>query len=125
MAMSIKKEVPGIEWSKLSGKYWTAQPDKEYIIEFGNWRIEETQFNNPELPPRNVLVMNVYTLQEGDNKLEEFDPPKEFSTMSYSFIENIRPIIDKAVREGKDRIYVQLKKTGKHQYSIFSVRMRL
>jgi hypothetical protein len=126
MIMTTKFNKPiVIDWAELASKYWRPSPEKEYIVEFGDWHIGESNFGNADLPPRKVLVLNVYTVQANDEDHEEYTPPKEFSTYNWSFIEGIRPIIDKAVKEGRDRVYVQLKRNTKGTYSLFTYNVRM
>lgn len=106
-----------VDWSKLdnsNSKYWKPEPDTQYIVEFTNPRVEDRAFGQSDTP-KTVIVLDVLNIQKDGGTPGEtiyFHPPKEFSSRSSTFINAVRPIIDKAILEGSSSILVMLRKTG-------------
>ena len=108
-----------LDWSRIEQPYWKPTPDKEYIIEATNWRIVMKDFGKTDAPQRDTFAMDVVSVSV-DGHDEFFTKPKEFATTNRTFIENIKPIIQKAVRENRDNVWIQLKKNNKGVYSVFT-----
>lgn len=101
-----------VDWEALE-PFWKPLEGIEYpIVVCNNWRSDTRTFNEK---PAKVLVLNV--LQVGD---KVFSAPKEFSTKSYAFITQVRPIIERAESEGRKEIYVAVRREGK-KYSVFDI----
>ena len=82
--------------------YWRPVEGEEYpLVQFSQWEIKDKNFG-PELVMQVVSVNNMFMRS-----------PKEFSTKSYSLIEQLRPIILAAQQRGNDSIFVALLRSNK------------
>lgn len=101
-----------VDFSVFGNDYWKPEDDKDYFVVFGNPRIERRKFkdDNEEKP---VLVLDVFSVGK-----EVFVKPKEFSTSARTFRDQIRPLIERAVKENRERIRVVLKRKNGKEYTI-------
>jgi hypothetical protein len=99
-----------INWTVLESKFWKPEIGKEYVLTVTNWRNDTTTYGRTN-EPKNVLSMDV--IREADAVTgagKEFTMPKVFSEDHYTFINAIKPIIDRAEKEGKTQLHIGLKK---------------
>jgi hypothetical protein len=112
-----------VEWPKLEGKFWKADNDVQYLVQFANPRIEERTYGDSS-PPKTVLVLDVLSMQRDGAELKDaihYTPPKEFSTRNSSFIAAIRPILEEATKERRESVTVLLRRTGMGKEVLYSV----
>ena len=116
-----------LAWDRLEGKYWRPDSDVQYLVEFGNWRIEKREFSNdPAGAAKDLLILDVLSVQrDNENTLPDeprrYVPPKEFSTRNPTFWKNIKPIITAADDAGRPTIMVMLRRTGAGKEVIYNI----
>lgn len=108
-----------LDWSKLEGKYWKPIENGAYTVTFSNWRIENTDFNG-KTKAKNVLTLDVNRVEDGEQNTS-YEPPKEFSTSSNSFITQIRPLIDTAIANNLVDITVIVRRFAGNRWEIIDI----
>lgn len=113
-----------IDWPKLEGSFWKPDNNTQYIVEFTNPRIEEKLFKD-STTPKAMLYLDVVSVEkdEGDKMptVVHYHPYKTFSTINKSFLESIKPLIQKAIANNQQSVIVFLTKTGSGSDTTYSI----
>ena len=108
-----------IDWSRIESKYFTVIPDVEYIVEVVDFQIVKKDFHKPNEEPEDGLSM--YIVSCSANGSEEFySRPKELFTKSVAFIQQVKPILQRAVMDRRDSVWLQFKRSKNNNWTVFS-----
>lgn len=100
-----------VDFSVFATNYWKPEDDKDYVVVLSNPRTEEREFKDKG--KKWQLIHDVLSVN-GD----PLPKPQEFSTGSRSFIEGIKPIIEAAAREGREKYTVILRRKNGKEYTL-------
>lgn len=106
-----------IDWEEFSPNYWRPDKDVQYKVVLSNWRREYSDFGGKETNPKPVLVFDILKINN-----TEYVAPKNkmtFSTASYSFVKQVRPIIEEAEANKVEAISLLLRRNNDGSYSVF------
>ena len=103
-----------INWDELLGqsKYIRIEPGQQVRLVLRHWRIAPSSFD----PAKKSLTFDVW--KAGDM---EFSTPKEWSTTSFSAINDLRRIIARAEAKGMDSLGVIVKRDSEGRMSVIDL----
>ena len=108
-----------IDWSRIESKYFTVIPDVEYIVEVVDFKIVKKDFHKPNEEPEDGLSMHIASCSA--NGVEEFySRPKELFTKSVAFVQQVKPILQRAVMERRDSVWLTFKRSKNNNWTVFS-----
>ncbi len=103
-----------IDWDVFATKFVKLVSGNQYTMLLRNWRVEHTDFGGKKETPVPVLAFDVLRLDKQDFS----DEPKTFTSGALSFVNEIRPLIERAEECGVKQLRVILKYGNDQQYSV-------
>lgn len=96
-----------IDWKKFegTGKFVSFEDNTPKKLIMTNWREDTAQFGSE--PARPALKLDV--LSEDGNPCQ---PPKELTAANHTLVMGLRPVIEKAEKEGAGQISVAVQRSG-------------
>lgn len=103
-----------IDWSKFQSKYLKVEIGKQHRVCLTNWRQETKKFGETD-EARVALVFDVVAVDD----VNYSDAPLEWATTGASLIFELKPVIERAMSKGKDKIYILLKRKSQQEFQFF------
>lgn len=115
--MNKCEEIP---WEEFQGKYWSPEKGEQYKLVLAYWRPEKKSYDDGKTE-RTVITFDVLKV---DNK-EYLIGQKLFSTSAVSFADEVRPIIERALKNNKDAIHIVMKYSKEKRYTLWDLSQEL
>jgi hypothetical protein len=107
-----------IDWTEFEGNYVVLEQDTAKTLILTNWRQEMKTFQDDE----SVAVAFDTVEEDGKNVWEEnAKNRRQFSSSSRRLIKKVKPIIQKAEEENRDKIKISIMRVGEKfetQYAV-------
>lgn len=103
------------DFCKFGGNYFRFEADKDYDVVLANWRIERKTYSEVE-GEREVVVFDVLK----SNGVELATQKMTWATKSSKFIQQVKPYIVKAQREGRSAIRLFVRYNHDKTYMVMS-----
>lgn len=112
------KHMGKIDWTEFEGNYVVLEQDTAKTLILTNWRQEMKTFQDDE----SVAVAFDTVEEDGKNVWEEnAKNRRQFSSSSRRLIKKVKPIIQKAEEENRDKIKISIMRVGEKfetQYAV-------